>query len=189
MKLKRQYWIGSDLDQLESIEQELEQSGTLRGQIHVLTLDDTSAENHHQLHDVQSLMKKDLIRSGMRGLVIGIVGAALVLTGAYLAGWTTTLAGWWPFVFLAIIVLGFATWEGGFWGIQTQNANFKRFEEALRQGKHLFFVDLAADQEGQLKEVMDRHAGAEYAGTGAANPHWAIVWQHRLKNFLTETMP
>jgi len=189
MKLKRQYWIGSDLDELEAIERELESSGTLRGQIHVLTLDDTSAENHHQLHDVQSLMKKDLIRSGLRGLGIGLVGAVLVLSGAKLAGWTDTGAGWLPFAFLAIVVLGFATWEGGLWGIQTQNANFKRFEAALRSGKHLFFVDLREDQESKLKEVMGRHAGTEFAGTGSANPHWMILWQHRVKSFLTETMP
>ena len=189
MKLKRQYWIGSDLDELEAIEQELEAGGALPGQIHVLTLDDTSAENHHRLHDVQSLMKKDLIRSGLRGLAIGLVGAVLVLAGAKLAGWTETAAGWWPFAFLAIIVLGFATWEGGLWGIQTQNARFSRFEAALKEGKHLFFVDLSEEQGHRLNEVMRRHAGAEFAGTGPANPHWMIIWQHRLKSFLTETLP
>jgi len=189
MKLKRQYWIGSDLDDLEVIEQELEASGALRTQIHVLTLDDTSAENHHQLHDVQSLMKKDLIRSGLRGLAIGAAGAALVLIGANTLGWTNTLAGWWPFVFLAIIVLGFSTWEGGLWGIQTQNAKFERFDAALREGKHLFFVDLSPEQESNLKEVMSRHKNAEFAGTGVASPHWMVVWQHRLRHFLTETMP
>lgn len=189
MKLKRQYWIGTDLDELEAIERELEDSGALRSQIHVLTLDDTEAENHHQLHDVQSLMKKDLIRSGLRGLAIGVAGAALVLIGASTAGWTESGAGWWPFAFLAVIVLGFATWEGGLWGIQTQNAKFERFEEALKQGKHLFFVDLSPDQESKLKEVMSRHAGAEYAGSGAASPRWMVVWQHRLRHFLTETMP
>jgi hypothetical protein len=189
MKLRRQYWIGSDLTDLEAVERELEASGTLRPQIHVLTLDDTAAENHHQLHDVQSLMKKDLVRSGFYGLVIGLGAAMLVLAMAKLAGWSDSSAGWLPFVFLAIVLLGFSTWEGGLWGIQTQNAKFKRFEEALKQGKHLFFVDLTPDQESRLQEVMSRHRSAEYAGSGAASPHWAILWQHRLRHFLTQTMP
>ena len=29
MKMKRQYWIGADLDELEAIERELESSGTI----------------------------------------------------------------------------------------------------------------------------------------------------------------
>jgi len=189
MKLKRQYWIGSDLDEFEKIERELEAAGILRSQIHTLTLDDSAAEQHYQLHDVQSLMKKDLIRSGLRGLAIGVAAAALVLLLAEYTGAADSAAGWLPFVFLALVLLGFSTWEGGLWGIQTQNANFERFAAALKQGKHVFFVDLTPAQESQLREVIRRHSGAEYAGTGVANPHWVIVWQHRLRHLLTETLP
>ena len=189
MKMQRHYWIGSDLDEMETIEKELEAAGTLRPQIHVLTLDDTSAEHHHQLHDVQSLMKKDLIRSGTIGLLIGIFAAALVLLTAQAAGWTQSNAGWLPFVFLALILLGFFTWEGGLWGIQTQNAKFKRFEEELKSGQHVFFVDLRPDQVDTLKQIMNRHPATTFAGTGPGRPHWLMLFQHRVRHFLSETMP
>ena len=189
MKVQRHYWVGSDLDEMEAIEKELEEAGTLRPQIHVLTLDDTGADNHHRLHDVQSLMKKDLIRSGSVGLLIGIFGAALVLLTAYYAGWTQSVAGWLPFIFLAIILLGFFTWEGGLWGIQTQNAAFRRFEAVLKQGKHVFFVDLTREQEPVLDKIMQRHPATTFAGTGTARPHWMMLWQHRVRHFLSETMP
>lgn len=189
MKTERHYCIGSDLDDMEKVEQELEATGTLRPQIHVLTLDDTGAEHHHQLHDVQSLMKRDLIRSGTYGLLIGLCAAALVLMIAPSAGWTESPAGWIPFIFLAIILLGFFTWEGGLWGIQNQNAQFRRFEQELEDGNHVFFVDLRADQRQKLEQVMRGHPEIRFAGTGAGRPHWVMLWQHRLRHFLAETMP
>jgi hypothetical protein len=36
-----------------------------------------------------------------------------------------------PFIFLAIIALGFSTWEGGFYGIQSPNFHFSKFEDVL----------------------------------------------------------
>ncbi|MEZ5558054.1 MAG: magnesium transporter [Pseudomonadales bacterium] len=189
MKMTRNYWIGTDLEELEAIERELEASGALRQQIHVLTLDDTSAENHHQIHDVQSLMKKDLIRSGLFGLALGLCMGLLVLLTAQFAGWAESPAGWLPFVFLAVILVGFFTWEGGLWGIQTLNSKFRRFEQTLEAGKHVFFVDLRPDQESMVADLMRRHPSAEFAGTGAASPHWLIVWQYRMRHLFTETLP
>jgi hypothetical protein len=188
-KLNRYYWIGSDLDLLEWTEEQLEAAGVLRPQIHVLTLDDSSAENHHKLHDVQSLMKKDLFRSGLQGTVIGTGAAALVLILAGAAGWTDTVAGWLPFVFLAIVLFGFFTWEGGLWGIQTHNAEFRRFQHALECGRHVFFADLESSQAEKLRALMDQHRSAEFAGIGSARPHWLMLLQHRLGHFFSETMP
>ena len=46
MKMLRYYFISKDLDDLERFEVELEQQGISTEQIHCLSLDDTSAENH-----------------------------------------------------------------------------------------------------------------------------------------------
>src|SRR5262245_25154162 len=118
MKMHRHYFISTDLDDLERFEEELERAGIANPQIHCLSLDDTSVENHHHLHEVAALMKKDLIHAGEYGLLIGVVAAALVLGVTRFAGWHESPAGWVPFVFLAIILLGFFTWEGGLWGGQ-----------------------------------------------------------------------
>jgi len=189
MKMLRHYFISSDLDDLERFEEELERAGISHPQIHVLSLDDTSVENHHHLNDVSSLMKKDLIRSGLFGLLMGVVAAVLVLGVASYAGWTETRAGWMPFIFLAIIVLGFFTWEGGLWGIQTRNARFKHFEEALKAGRHVFLVDVEPNQEAMLAEASAAHPALENAGTGPANPRWIIIWNTRLKRVFGETLP
>ena len=189
MKMHRHYFISSDLDDLERFEEELERAGIANPQIHCLSLDDTSVENHHHLHEVSALMKKDLIHAGEYGVLIGVIAAALVLGVTHFAGWHESPAGWMPFVFLAIILLGFFTWEGGLWGVQTPNVHFKRFEEALKAGKHVFFVDLEPKQEAMVATAVTAHPAIEKAGTGTASPHWIVIWNMRLKHFFGETMP
>lgn len=189
MTVLRHYFISDDLDDLERVEQELESQGVETPQIHTLSLDDTDAENHVNLHDVSSLMKRDVIRSGELGALVGAVGAVVVLGVAYFAGWTNSVVGWIPFIFLAVIVLGFCTWEGGFIGIQRTNKNFRRFESSLKAGKHVFFVDLLPDQEGILEQVVARHSGLELAGTERGTPQWIMAGQKRIPHFLRETLP
>ena len=189
MKMSRHYFVSSDMDDLEHLEEQLEEKGIPTPQIHVMTLDDTNAENHHNLHDVQSLMKRDLIHSGEYGALIGACVAAAVLGAAYVFEWYTSPAGWIPFIFLAVICLGFFTWEGGLWGIQNTNVRFKRFESELEEGKHVFFVDLEPNQEQILASVVGQHPQIEDAGTGTASPHWLVIWQMRLKRLFGETLP
>ncbi|MFN3842814.1 MAG: hypothetical protein ACK4RW_06045 [Rehaibacterium terrae] len=189
MKMTRHFFISTDLDDLERLEQDLEQAGIVAPQIHLLTLDDTHADRHTHLHKVTSLMKQDIVHSTLIGAAVGLVAAVLVLAVAYTASWTQSPAGWLPFIFLAIIALGFFAWEGGLWGIQTPNVRFRRFEQALREGKHVFFVDLEPGQSKILEETVRRHPGVVPAGTDIGAPHWIVMWQYRLKRFFTQTFP
>ena len=152
----------------------------------MLSLDDTSVENHLKLHDVAALMKKDLFR----GVVWAGRGHRVCsrCVGVGVRGWTQTHAGWLPSVFLAIIALGFFTWEGGLWGIQTPNVRFKQFEEALKAGRHVFFVDVSKSEEAALTDTRKSHPLIEAAGVGTASPHWFVIWNLRL-TFFGETMP
>src|SRR5215470_17019095 len=121
MKTLRRYFISDDLDDLDAIEEQLESAGVSTPQIHVLTAHDAELDHHEHLHRVQSLMKKDIVRSTLIGAVLGVCAAVPILVVAHFAGWTHTAAGWLPFVFLAVLVLGFFTWEGGLFGIQEPN--------------------------------------------------------------------
>jgi hypothetical protein len=103
---------------------------------------------------------------------------------AYLMGWHITAAGWLPFGFLAVILLGFCTWEGGLIGIQIPNYQFKRFQKILKQGKHIFFVDLDATQESILLEIVEQHPSLKLAGTGPATPSWVIHGQEKFNKVM-----
>ncbi len=189
MALKRYFFTSDDLDDLERFEEELEEAGLTTPQIHVLTLDDTGADNHHHLHAVTSLMKKDIIHSGLIGAGIGACMAMLVLSVAYLAGWTDTPAGWIPFVFLAVIMFGFFTWEGGLWGIQTPNVHFKQFQELLEEGKHVFFVDVEPEHGPIVNKLLKGHPTVRKAGKARGAPKWVIAGQNRFRKIVVESLP
>ncbi len=189
MKMLRHYFISDNLNDLEVFEEQLEDAGVSTPQIHVLSRNDAEVEHHEHLHEVLSLMKKDIVHSTLQGAVVGVFASVLVLSLAYLFGWTETAAGWIPFIFLAVILLGFCTWEGGLLGIQKPNYHFSRFEKALGEGKHIFFVDLDPSQEAILKKVLKSHPQVELAGTGASAPHWFIECQKKIPRFFKETWP
>lgn len=189
MKLKRHFFVSEDLDDLERFEEELESADIVTPQIHLLTLDDAGAHSHTHLHEVSDFMKTDLVHAGLIGAVIGAVLAAFVLMLASVAGWTDTTVGWVPFGFLAVVLLGFFTWQGGLWGIEQPNVHFREFEQTLSEGKHLFFVDIEPGQEKAVKKALQNHKNIRPAGIGMGAPHWIVIWQHRLKRFFTEVFP
>jgi hypothetical protein len=172
MQMLRHYFISDDLDDLERFEEQLEAAGVSTPQIHVLSRN-------------ESFMKKDIVRSTTRGAAVGLCAFVLILAVAYFAGWTRTAIGWMPFIFFAVVALGFCTWEGGLFGIQRPNQNFARFEKALSDGKHVFFVDLAPQQEAVLENVLKSHPKVELAGTGSSTQPWLIRLQQGLVKSLS----
>lgn len=180
--MNRHYYISNNLDELERIESELEAGGITTEQIHVLSKQDAAVERH-QLHDVPSFMKQDLVHSGRSGSLIGLGLATLVIATAYFAGWSDTPAGWMPVIFLALVLFGFSTWEGGLVGLQRPNVHFQAFADALHQGQHLLFVDVEPRQEAALGRVVLRHPQLQLAGTGSAAPHWLVAGLHRWHQF------
>ncbi|QSX38900.1 NAD/FAD-utilizing enzyme [Shewanella sedimentimangrovi] len=179
----RHYYATADLDDLEQVEHELEANGITEPQIHVLSEQDGAVESHH-LHEVEPVLKQDVVHSTEIGAFVGILVACAVLVIGYLMGLTEGPGGWVPLVFLAIVLLGFCTWEGGFIGIQVPNVNFKRFQGLLHRGRHVFFVDIEQEQEGLLSRVIMSHPRLHAVGTGEATPSWVVHSQDNFKRFM-----
>jgi hypothetical protein len=186
--VKRHFYVSDDLDDLEIIEEELEEKGVRTPQIHVFSQDDASIEQHDHLHNIESVFKKDVVHATIVGSWIGLGLAALVLTVTSYTDWPDSYT-WVPFIFLAIVLLGFCAWSGGLYGIQKPHRDFKRFEAQLRAGKHVFIVDVDLEQEPNLRRVVERHAGLVLAGTGRATPRWIVMGQYGVKKFTSETFP
>lgn len=180
--MHRHYYISDNLDELEYVEKELEDSGISTEQIHVLSEQDAAVARHH-LHDVSSVMKQDLVRSARGGAFVGLALALLVMGFAASSGLTASAAGWLPFIFLALVLVGFAAWEGGLIGLQRPNAAFRPFTQSLHEGKHLFFIDVKPAQEAQLQQVLSHHPSLQVAGIGAATPDWLLAGQQRWHQF------
>ncbi|MBQ0718905.1 MAG: NAD/FAD-utilizing enzyme [Gammaproteobacteria bacterium] len=180
--MDRYFFISGDLDDMDRVEKELENAGVTTAQIHVLSKDDDGVARR-DLHEVHAFMKTDVVRSGLRGAVIGVVAAISVLLFAHYSSAPENI-GWLPFIFLSIVLLGFCTWEGGFFGFQVPNIQFRQFEEVLAQGWHVFFVDVNKQQLPVLQGVTDQHRGLKPAGIGSSSPYWLIGWQNQFQKFV-----
>lgn len=171
-RMKRHYYISEDLDDLEIIERQLEHAGVTTPQIHVLSEDDAGVKAH-RLNEVEAVLRKDVVHGTERGAIVGAMGAAVVLFLAWITGITATIT-WVPPIFLAVIILGFCTWEGGLIGIQEPHADFIRFRDTLHAGKHILMVDVSQAQEHILQQVASEHPKLTSAGEGHAAPTWFL---------------
>ena len=97
--------------------------------------------------------------------------------------------GWVPFLFLAVVVLGFCTWEGGLLGIHHTHADFEQFQQQLDDGDHVFFVDQPGALEQKLMDIMGRYYPTlRPAGRGTATPQ-LVVRAHKKLNSAMQTLP
>jgi len=185
--MKRHYYISNDLDDLDHVEEELEKAGVATPQMHVLSRDDAGVATRPHLNPVEAVLKKDVVKGTEIGAVVGVIGAGLVVGVSYYSGVTETV-GWVPFLFLAVIVLGFCTWEGGLFGIQEPHEDFVRFQDDLDAGRHIFFVDIDDEQESALAQIVSAHPGLMAAGEGTATPKVVVEAQKKFHNAM-ETLP
>lgn len=186
--MRRHFYISNDLDDLEQLEVELEQSGIHRPQIHVLSKNDTDVDKHRNLHNIEAVFKQDVVHGTIIGALIGVGLATLALLIVHLTGIAETYS-WYPFIFLAVVLLGFGTWSGGFYGIQTPHKDFRKFQNILNAGKHVFIVDVDSSQESILDQIVNQHPELEKAGTGSSTPRWVIMGQQTFKDVTTTTFP
>lgn len=181
--MKRYFYVSDDLDEFEAMENELEEKGIPRGKIHVLSNDDDEVQRHN-LNQVYSWFKTDVMHSTYVGVAVGILFAVIVVTIAYFLGLKNHM-GWTPFIFLALVLLGFSTWEAGFIGTQIPNREFRQFQSALDSGKHVMQVDCTASEEAIMRDVVKRHAEkVQEAGAQTSTDQWAIVTETKFRQFL-----
>ena len=68
--MERYYYLSDNLDDLKKVENELQGHGIESLQLHVLSQDSGKIQadlEYHNLHSVNSIMKKDLMHSGVIG--------------------------------------------------------------------------------------------------------------------------
>ncbi len=185
--MKRYFFLTDNLDKLTAVEHDLAVNGISAPQIHVLSNDD-SGMTVRKLNDVEAVLRKDVVHSMERGALIGAAAAAVVIAVGHYSGATATAAGWTPFIFLAIVVLGFFTWEGGLFGIQEPHHEFKRFQQALASGRHLLLIDINEKDHSILNNVTAHYPELEFSGTGHGAAQWFVTLQNKWRNFI-EVMP
>ncbi|MDA7768769.1 NAD/FAD-utilizing enzyme, partial [Porticoccaceae bacterium] len=59
--MRRHFYICNNLDELELVEKELENHGISTPHIHVLSLDDGEVARHSRLHEVEAVLRTDVV--------------------------------------------------------------------------------------------------------------------------------
>ena len=189
--MERYYYLSDNLDDLKIVENELQKHGLESLQLHVLSQYSGKMQatlEHHNLHSVNSIMREDLMQSGLVGLIIGLFFALATLLLAFQQGWTETATGWMPFIFIAILIMGFCTWEGGLFGLQEPNQELDRFSDLIDKDHVLFYVDVDPRQVSSLRAVVSNHPKLHYCGEGQAPPAW-VVGSLRYAKKIIKTLP
>lgn len=180
--MKRHFYLSDNLTDLEALARDLERNNIRWPHVHILSNYEADVENR-QLPNVESLLRQDVVPSTMIGFLIGVFMAIVPLLLAYLFGLQWGFM-WIPVIFLSVILLGFCTWEGGLIGFQRPHREFRRFNEALAQGKHVMIIDVPMEQQYILQGVLADHSGVEAAGGGRTGPRWFIGMQKGWHKFI-----
>ena len=179
--MRRYFYVSDNLDDLEKVESTLEEAGISRGQIHVLSNDDAGVKEHN-LNQVYSWFRTDVISTTYKGALIGLVSAVLILFLSSSSGATATI-GWAPFIMLAIVCLGFCTWEGCLIGSHLPSSRFKKFQANLENGEHILMIDAEAKDVDLIDSVVARTPGLHSAGADDTKDQWAVATEKRFRQF------
>jgi len=179
--VKRFYYISDNLEDLARVERDMEAEGIARPQMYVLSHDDVGLESQG-VNRVASFLKTDVVHSGEIGALIGAVAAAVVIAVSHFSG-IAAQVGWPPFLFLAIVALGFSIWLASFIGMQEPNVHFIRFKEALNAGKHVLLVETDKADEDNLKKVLTQYPRLDHAGVETTHTKPLMVFLRQWQRF------
>jgi hypothetical protein len=179
--MRRYFYISNDLDDLEKVELALEGEGISRAQIHVLSNDDAGVKEHN-LNQVYSWFRTDVISTTYKGVIVGVILATIALFTANAMGATETV-GWAPFIMLAIVCVGFCTWEGGLIGSHLPSSRFKKFQDRIENGQHVLMIDADKADVELIDSVVARIRGVDAVGSDATKDQWTIATEKRFRQF------
>ena len=179
--MKRYFYVSNELDDLQAVENTLKEAGISRAQIHVLSNDDTGVKERN-LNQVYSWFRTDVISTTYKGVIVGAILAALVLFFSNALGGVEAV-GWAPFIMLAIVCLGFCTWEGGLIGSHLPSSRFKKFQRTLEEGNHVLMIDADPNDVELIDSVVAKTPGLASAGTDATKDQWTVATEKRFRQF------
>lgn len=164
----RMYYLTSGIESAENIEQDLMSQGVDLSHIHVISHHEAQEKIHH-LHSGNYLMRRNIVQSGERGLMIGLIVGLVI--GELMIGveYFREELGVWSVIIAAIAFSGFGAWVGGMQGLATENYKITKFHQQFEEGQYLMVVDIhRADKKSIIRFMNKKHAESTYAGHGSS---------------------
>lgn len=165
--MKCMYFLAPTLDSAHTISDDLHEIGIDDWFLHIVSRDEAGLKKD-RLHSSNYLEKLDLMRSGLIGanigFIVGVIGAALIM---FLKpfGADVEVPGY-VYVIILIVATMFGAWEGGLWGIDSENKKLEPFHDDIQAGKYLILIYAHKGEGEPIKEMMrKKHPESEHVAT------------------------
>lgn len=163
--MKCLYFLSPDLVSTKTVSDDLQNVGIDNWFIHVVSKDEAGLRKE-RLHSSNWLETRDLLRNGFIGanigFIIGVLGAGLTMFFHPFGPDMSSIV----YVIIIVFATCFGAWEGGLYGVASQNRKLARFSEAIDAGKYLVLIYAQKGQGELVKQMMrERHPEAEHVAT------------------------
>jgi hypothetical protein len=134
---------------------DLHQEGLEDFYLHVISKDAAGLIEKH-IHSSNYIETLDLFRGTTIGGLIGFTVSLLASIYAYNAQiFGQEISTLYYFIFILFVTL-FGIWEGGLYGVASENQKIKPFLDEIEKGKYLVLVYAEKEQEDNIRNMMER---------------------------------
>lgn len=161
--MKRLYYLSNNIDVVEKLSDTLHERGITDWNFHVMGKDNADMIRHH-LHTTTPLHELDIVRSGERGVLLGLIIGLCITT--YVTLFTTFGESMGFIAQLGSVALFslFGAWLGGLVGVSTENYKVRRFHSDIEDGSFLIMVDVKRAQRLEVESVIESFHEIQRAG-------------------------
>lgn len=153
--MKCLYFLSPTLDVSQKVSDDLHEAGLLDWYLHVISKDEQGLVQKH-IHSSNYLETLDLFRGTTVGGGIGFLfGCLLVGLAVYYEPYGAPLSTTVYFLIILFFTL-FGIWEGGLYGVDSENQKLKPFHDDIEAGKFLILVYVAKEEEDAIVNMMKK---------------------------------
>lgn len=163
--MKCMYYLAPTLSSTHAVSDDLHAVGIKDYYLHVIAKDEAGLSQEH-IHSSNYLETRDIVRDGFigagLGLIVGLLGVASLM---YFRPFGADIhVPTFVYVFLVAAATLFGAWEGGLFGIDSENNKLKRFHNDIEAGRYLILVYVRKHHEAFVRRMMqEKHPDVELA--------------------------
>ncbi len=151
--MRRLYYLADNLDIVDEIAKILQRAGISDWNFHVLSKDDAGLYTHH-LHSATPLHRRDVIRTGERGALLGFGVGLLAAIFSMLLLELSPVHSMVVFGIAVVLPTLFGAWAGGLVGLSLENHKVARFHRDIEAGRALLMIDVEPAHETRIQNLM-----------------------------------
>ncbi len=162
--MKCMYFLSPTLKSCKEITDDLHSVGVKDYYLHVVSKDEAGLNQKH-IHSSNYFETLDLIRSTTVGGLLGfLISICVVILTATFDTFGSNPPGF-VYVLVVVLITLFGIWEGGLYGIDTENQKIAPYHEDIESGKYLILIYASRHQSDVISKMMkETHPESELVG-------------------------